>query len=279
MKSFQGKVAAITGAGSGIGRALALQLAREGASLALSDINLADVQETANQAQALGATVHVAQLDVANRDAVFQWADDVVAHYGQANLIFNNAGVALNASVEGITFDEFEWLMNINFWGVVAGTKAFLPHLIAAGDGHIINISSLFGLVCVPNLVAYNTSKFAVRGFTETLREELDIMKNGVSASSVHPGGINTNISRNSRTGVSAGDLIGDPEKAKADFQKVHRTPPEEAARVILRGVKRNERRIIVGNDARIIDFAQRIFGSSYQALVARGSASMRKKG
>lgn len=276
MKSFKGKVAAITGAGSGIGRALALQLAREGAHLAISDINLDQVEETAREAEALGARVHTQRLDVADRDAVFAWADAVAAHYGAVNLIFNNAGVALNATVQDITFDEFEWLMNINFWGVVAGTKAFLPHLIASGDGHVINISSLFGLICVPTLCAYNTSKFAVRGFTETLRQELDLLKAGVSASCVHPGGINTNISRDARSSSVASPLLGDSEKNRENFQRLLRTPPEEAARVILRGVKKDERRIIIGNDARAVDFGQRFLGSLYQAVVTRAASKVR---
>lgn len=272
MKSFQGKVAAITGAGSGIGRALALQLAQEGAHLALSDIVLENVEQTAQQARAAGANVTVRKLDVADREDVHRWADEVATHFGKVNLVFNNAGVALNATVENITYDEFEWLMNINFWGVVAGTKAFLPHLIASGDGHVINISSIFGMICVPSLAAYNTSKFAVRAFTETLREELDMLNNGVSASCVHPGGINTNISRDARTGSVNSDIMGDPEANKKNFQKFLRTPPEEAARVILRGVRKNERRILIGNDARTLDALQRVLGSTYQAVVAKAS-------
>lgn len=273
MKSFRSKVAAITGAGSGIGRALALQLAKDGAALALTDIHLANVEETAEMARKLGANVMVGQLDVADKDAVFAWADAVVEHFGKVNLIFNNAGVALSATVEEMSYEDFNWLLNINFWGVVHGTKAFLPHLKASGDGHIINISSLFGLVAVPGLSAYNTSKFAVRGFTETLRQELDIEKCGVSASCVHPGGIKTNIARDARMDNSMKKIVGDDvERSRQNFEKLFSTTAAEAANTILRGVKKDQRRILIGNDAKTIDGGQRLMPSLYQAIVGRVS-------
>lgn len=199
MKSFEGRVAAITGAGSGIGRALAEQLAGHGAHLALSDIDDTGLAETVRRCEGRGVKVTSAHLDVADRAAVDAWAEAVAAEHGKVNLIFNNAGVALGATVEDMSIEDMTWLMNINFWGVVYGTKAFLPHLKAAGEGHIVNISSVFGLISIPTQSAYNAAKFAVRGFTDSLRIELDAMNCGVSCTTVHPGGIKTNIARNAR--------------------------------------------------------------------------------
>jgi short-subunit dehydrogenase len=173
MKSFKNKVAAVTGAGSGIGRALAKALAREGAELAISDIQTERLEETAGMLRELGAKVSVQTLDVSNREQVFAWADQVAREHGRVNLIFNNAGVAHASTLEGCSIEDFEWIMSINFWGVVYGTKAFLPHLRAAGEGHIVNVSSIFGVIAVPGNGTYNASKFAVRGFTEALRREL----------------------------------------------------------------------------------------------------------
>ena len=185
MKSFQNKVAAITGAGSGIGQALALRLANAGCALALSDINDTGLQNTAEQARATGVTVTTQVLDVAKRDAVYAWAGQVADEHSQVNLIFNNAGVALGAPVDGMSEADLKWIMDINFWGVVYGTQAFLPLLKASGDGHIINISSIFGIAGIPSQSAYNASKFAVRGFTEALRQELEIAGEPVSATTV----------------------------------------------------------------------------------------------
>jgi len=189
------KVAAITGAGSGIGRALAIELSRRGASLALSDIDPAGLAETVSRCSS-DVTVTSQTLDVAEKAVVFAWADTAAAEHGKINLIFNNAGVDLNATFEGASYDDFEWLMNINFWGVVHGTKAFLPHLKASGDGHVVNISSVFGLISIPGQSAYNAAKFGVRGFTDALRIELEIEPCGVSATTIHPGGVKTNIAR-----------------------------------------------------------------------------------
>ncbi len=201
MKDFRGRVAAITGAGSGIGRALANALARQGAHLALSDIDDAGLAETVVQCEGLGVKITSEHVDVADRCAVYAWADCVVAEHGHVNLIINNAGVALGATVESMSYEDFEWLMNINFWGVVYGTKAFLPHLKLSGEGHIVNLSSVFGLISVPSQSAYNAAKFAVRGFSDTLRMELEIDGANLSVTTVHPGGIKTNIARNARVG------------------------------------------------------------------------------
>jgi NAD(P)-dependent dehydrogenase (short-subunit alcohol dehydrogenase family) len=186
-----------------MGRTLALELARRGCHLALSDVNEPGLAETAQMAGKLGVKVTTTKLNVADRDAVFAWADQVVADHGKVNLIFNNAGVALGAFAETASRKDFEWIMGINFWGVVWGTQAFLPHLRKAGEGHIVNTSSLFGLMAVPTQGCYNASKFAVRGFTEALRQELDMEKCGVSATCVHPGGIRTNIAPSRRTSAA----------------------------------------------------------------------------
>ena len=175
MKDFSGRVAAITGAGSGIGRALAVDLAARGAHLALSDVDEVGLAETVGRCEGRGVKVTSQRLDVADRAAFFAWADAVVADHGQANLVFNNAGVALTASVEAMSIEDFTWLMDINFWGVVHGTQAFLPHLKASGEGHVINISSVFGLLSIPSQSPYNAAKFGVKGFTDSLRMELEI--------------------------------------------------------------------------------------------------------
>lgn len=267
MKSFENKVAAITGAGSGIGRELAIELGRRKCHLALSDVNEDGLQETVEQVQLSGVRVTSQKVDVADRQAVYAWADQVVEDHGKANLIFNNAGVALASTVEGMSYGDFEWLMDVNFWGVVYGTKAFLPHLKTSGEGHIVNISSIFGLAGIPSQSAYNAAKFAVRGFTESLRQELDMMSCGVSATSVHPGGIKTAIARSGRIDSSIRDLGIDDVDTGAKFERAFITGADKAARVILDGVRRDDRRILIGPDARVFDWLVRLFPSSYQRL------------
>lgn len=272
MKSFEGKVAAITGAGSGIGRALALALAKRGAHVALSDVDERNLGETAGLVKdATSVRVTRAKVDVADGEAVRAWAEAVAREHGGVNLIFNNAGISFAATAWGIPYADFERVMNVDFWGVVHGTKAFLPHLQASGDGHIVNISSLFGLVAFPGQSSYNAAKFAVRGFTEALRVELEITGAPVSATCVHPGGIKTNIARASQTHASMRDLgIHDEEKAKRDFERAFRVSPEDAAATILRGVERNARRVLIGRDARMIDMIQRALPGSYHGVVVR---------
>ncbi|MCI3204602.1 MULTISPECIES: SDR family NAD(P)-dependent oxidoreductase [Pandoraea] len=270
MKTFTDKVAAITGAGSGMGRSLALELARRGAHLALSDIDEASVANTAIACRALGVRVTSQQLDVAQRDAVFAWARDTAAVHGKVNLVFNNAGVSLSVPVATARQEDFEWLMNINFWGVVHGTQAFLPYLSASGDGHIVNTSSLFGIIAMPTQSAYNASKFAVRGFTEALRMELDLAGSPVSCTCVHPGGVATNIVTTSRIDDSIAAFTGiDAQTHRRRANKlIDVTSAEAAARQILAGVQRNARRVLVGPDARRVDKLARLLGASYQALV-----------
>jgi NAD(P)-dependent dehydrogenase (short-subunit alcohol dehydrogenase family) len=270
MKRFANKVAAITGASSGIGRALALDLASRNCHLALSDINEEGLEETAMQATARGVRVTSHKVDVADRQAVHEWADQVVADQGSVNFIFNNAGVAMGSTIEGMSYEDFEWLMNINLWGVVYGTKAFLPHLKDSGDGHIVNVSSIFGLAGVPTQGAYNAAKFAVRGFTECLRQELDMTSCGVSATSVHPGGIKTSIARSARMSSNIGDLGMDTQSSHEKFEKVFITSPEKAARTILRAVQKNQRRVLVGPDAYVYDWMVRLLPSGYQEVSRR---------
>ena len=266
MRRFADKVSVITGAGSGIGRALSVDLARRGARLALSDVDLVSVAETAALCEKEGADVRHYQLDVADRAAVYAHAETVSGEFGAVNLVINNAGVALMAPVNEMSWDDLEWVMNVDYWGVVHGTKAFLPHLIASGDGHVVNISSVFGLIGVPTQSAYNSAKFAVRGFTEALRQEMLIERRRVGVSCVHPGGIRTNIVRNART-VEGGTT----REMHTRFQQITLTTPERAARIILRGVERNRPRILVGPDAYVIDAMPRVLGSLYQRVTASG--------
>ena len=268
MKSFSGKVAAITGAGSGIGQATAIELARKGCHLALSDISETSLEETAELLAGFPIRVSTHLVNVSDRDAVYRYAEDAVSEHGKINLIMNNAGVGLGEAVENMSYENFEGLMNINFWGVVYGTKAFLPHLKRSGEGHIINISSVFGIIGVPTQSAYNAAKFAVRGFTESLREELDIESCGVSATSVHPGGVKTNIARNSRMGDMGGMSFDSKEEIADMFEKIALTTPESAARTILSGVRKNQRRVLVGADAVMLDTAQRLMPTGYQRLL-----------
>jgi len=201
----------------------------------------------------------------------------VVRDHGKVNLIFNNAGVALGATVEGMSYEDFEWIVGINFWGVVYGTKAFLPHLKASGEGHIINTSSVFGLAGIPSQSAYNATKFAVRGFTEALRQELDLGKSAVSATSVHPGGIKTNIARAARMSKSVRDIGLDDVAGSEKFEKMFITTADSAAGTILKAVRNNKRRVLVGPDAYLIDWIVRLMPALYQRLtMAFARQSMR---
>ena len=225
------------------------------------------------------AGVHVTSqhLDVADQDGVYAWAARVVSDHGRVNLVANNAGVALGATVEAMSYEDFEWLMNINFWGVVYGTKAFLPHLRASGEGHIVNLSSVFGLISVPSQSAYNAAKFAVRGFSDSLRMELEIEGAPVSVTTVHPGGVKTNIARNARLDASVGAVAGDPETAIRDFERAFITSPEKAARQILAAVRHNRRRVLVGPDAKVIDLVARLPAGVYQAVLTKGASALRR--
>lgn len=269
MKTLDGKVVVITGAGSGIGRALALETARRGSLLALSDVDEVGLARTVELLEAEHApAVHSARLDVSDRDAFAAYARDVVAHYGRVNVVINNAGVALAGDVTDLDYADMAWILDINFWGVVHGTKEFLPHLIASGDGHVVNLSSLFGLVSMPGQSAYNATKYAVRGFTESLRQEMLIAGHRVGVTAVHPGGIKTAIARNAR--VSA--VEDQTATARLFDEKLARMTPERAARVIVAGILAGKARVLVGADAHALHQLGRVLGSRYQDVVARVS-------
>ena len=269
MEGFAGKVAAVTGAGSGIGQALAVELARSGASVAISDVDTEGLAATEEQLKVIGAPVKADRLDVTEREAFELYADAVKAHFGKVNQIYNNAGIAFIGDIEVSQFKDIERVMDVDFWGVVNGTKAFLPHLIASGDGHVINISSVFGIFAVPSQSAYNAAKFAVRGFTESLRQEMLVAKRPVKVTCVHPGGIKTNIARNADQAEGR-----DHEKLSKEFDKLARMNPEKAARVILRAVEKGRARVLVGWDAHALDAFVRLTGSGYQGISARFSKS-----
>ncbi|MFO7788849.1 MAG: SDR family NAD(P)-dependent oxidoreductase [Halospina sp.] len=270
MKSFSGKVAAVTGAGSGIGRALARALAAEGCHLALSDVDGEGLAATVRLCENQGVNVTSARVNVAKRREVEDWAKDVLREHTQVNLIFNNAGVAHAGSVAESSYTDYNWILDINFKGVLYGTKTFLPHLKdAPGGGHVVNISSIFGLFAQPGMSAYNATKFAVRGLTESLRQELDMEGGSVSATCVHPGGIKTNIARTARVDESMSELMGEETgMLTAHFEKLFRTTADDAAQAILKAVKRDRRRLLIGTEAYAADWMQRLLPAGYQSLV-----------
>ncbi len=272
MQGFAGKVAVVTGAGSGIGQALAVELGRSGASVAISDVDTDGLKVTADRLAAIGAKVKSDRLDVTERERFLLYADEVKAHFGKVNQIYNNAGIAHTGDVDITGFKDIERVMDVDYWGVVNGTKAFLPHLIASGDGHVITISSIFGLFAVPGQAAYNSAKFAVRGFTEALRQEMILANHPVKVTTVHPGGIKTAIARN----ATAAEGLDSASLAEWFDTKMARTSSERAAQIILDGVARNKARVLVGTDAKILDAFVRISGPGYQkALVALARRAM----
>ncbi len=273
--NYRGRTAVVTGAGSGIGRALSVALAGRGANLAVSDVNRAALDETVRLCtstvalSAAGGKVEPYHLDVADRAAMVAHADQVAATFGPVHLVINNAGVAVAGTIEETTFEDFDWLLGINLLGVINGTKAFLPHLIASGDGHLVNLSSVFGLIAPAYNGAYSTAKFGVRGFTEALRQEMAIAGHPVQVHCVHPGGIRTNIARHARVKPSARAATPGRDPA-ADFEKVARTSPPRAATTILGGVDAGRARILVGPDAYVIAAIPRLLGARYVDLFAR---------
>lgn len=264
MNEFQNKVAVVTGAASGIGRALAEELARRGCRLVLADVNERGLDQIEAELRAQGTQCMVVSLDVRDKDAVAALAPRVIQRFGTVNLLFNNAGVTLIDSVEQMSCEDVEWVMGINFWGVVYCTKAFLPAMLESGNAHIVNVSSLFGICASRLQAAYCASKFAVRGFTEALEMELD--GSGVHVTCVHPGGIKTSITDNSRFGGFAARLSRDD--LNREFDKMAKTTPEAAALKILKGVSKRKRRVLIGPDARVGDWIARLFPSRYERLL-----------
>lgn len=270
MKSFDDKVVVITGAGSGIGRALAQDFARRGALLAISDVDDDGLAETVDLVKAAGVReVRSDHLDVADRAAFASYAAAVADHFGRVNVVVNNAGVALAGNLEDLEYADMDWIIGINFWGVVHGTKEFLPHLIASGDGHVVNISSLFGLISMPGQSFYNAAKYAVRGMSEALREEMLVAGHPVGVTVVHPGGIKTAIARNAR--VSAKE---DKQRTAQLFdEKLAKMTPERAAEIIVKGVQGGKARVLVGLDAHAVHHLAKLTGSRYQDIVARAAS------
>lgn len=258
MAYVQGKIAVLTGAGSGIGRALALQLNREGCELYISDINAPNLGETLALLPRKDVPAEGQVLDVADKAAMHAWADKIAAARGHVDIVINNAGVALIATVEDSRYEDLEWLMGINFWGVVYGTQAFLPLLRRAAQGHLVNLSSVFGLIGVPTQSAYNAAKFAVRGYTEALRQEMH--GTNVHVCCVHPGGIKTNIARAARGGNAAMSV----EERGSEFEKLAKTSPAVAAQKIIGAIEKRKPRLLIGMDATIISLLSRLFPVSY---------------
>ena len=271
-------VAVITGAASGIGRALAVRFAEERvAGVAICDVNEQGLNETAEMVEKLGVKVSVHIIDTSKLDQIERLKTEVLEKHGRATHLINNAGVGLMGTFEQISLEDFEWLMGINFWGVIYGCKVFLPVLNEQESAHIINISSVFGLIAPPEQTAYCSSKFAVRGFTESLRHELE--NTNVYVSSVHPGGIKTNIARNSRLGENT------PDDYKVQgvkfFDQVAQTSPEQAAETIIKGIKAKNPRILIGKDAHAINYVSRLFPKKYLRMIERLSGhrlDLRKK-
>jgi short-subunit dehydrogenase len=274
MTAIRGAAAAVTGAASGIGRALAIELAARGCDLALADRDEAGLQAVAADiAKAQSGTptrkVTLHRVDVGEPDQIEAFAQAALSTHPALNILINNAGVALFGNFTEIDQAQMDWLMNINFWGVVHATRAFLPHFARQREAHIVNLSSIFGIIAPPGQTAYAASKFAVRGFSESLRHELQAAKSPVRLSVVHPGGVATSIARNSRTGVGMTDNARRVELIER-FETVARTTPATAAIRILKGIEKNQPRILIGNDARGADFLQRLRPSSYWAPLAR---------
>ncbi|MFO0611949.1 MAG: SDR family NAD(P)-dependent oxidoreductase [Polyangiaceae bacterium] len=268
MKTLDGKLVAITGAAAGMGRALALSCARRGARLAITDIDEPGVRDTAARAAEAGAVVDARRLDVADRAAIHAWAKHVEDALGGADVLVNNAGVSLSHSIAEMRDEDFEWLFNINFWGVANGCKAFLPQLKRKPEAHIVNTSSVFGIIAVPTQAAYNAAKFAVRGYTEALDQEL--AGTNVRVTCVHPGGIKTDIVKRGRHYEDAVGHATDVDTAARRFEKMARTTAETAAEAIVRAILAEQPRLLIGPDAYVIDWVARAFPVGYRRVVER---------
>jgi short-subunit dehydrogenase len=272
--NYKDNVAVVTGAASGIGKSLALKLATQGCHLALADKDIDGLLAVQQQVEHLGVNCIISALDVSDNKAFIAFAEHVFSEFSRVDMLFNNAGVSLIDSVEGQSLEDFHWLMNINFWGVVYGTNAFLPYLQKSPKAHIVNVSSLFGLLSLPLQSAYNSSKFAVRGFTESLKMEM--AGTNVSVHCVHPGGIKTNITNSAK--ISS--LHVSKSKILEDFNKQAKTTADQAADVILAGMAKGSRRILIGADAKLLDRIVRWFPSMYEKILGfeKGVIAKRKE-
>jgi NAD(P)-dependent dehydrogenase (short-subunit alcohol dehydrogenase family) len=274
MKNLKNKVAAITGAGSGIGRMLALGLAAESCHLAISDVNAAGLKET-EKLIGKGVNVSTHIVDVSKQDQVIRFAKEAEAHHGGIDIIINNAGVAVGDFLETVPIEDFKWLMGVNFWGVVYGTMAFLPYLRKRSEGHIVNISSINGIVPNPNNGPYQASKYAVRGYTETLIQEM--MGTSIGVSCVHPGGIKTNIARNTKVNKTYYSISRE-QAAELYDKEVFHTTAEKAANIIIKGIKKNKKRVMIGYDAKILDMLMRLSPKTTVKISARVAKHLAKK-
>src|ERR1700761_7586796 len=270
MTTIPGAAAAITGAASGIGRALAIEFAARGADLALADRDEAGLQAVAAEiAKASQRKVSLHRVDVGSSEEIATFAREAIAAHPSLNIVINNAGVALLGQFHEIDQAQMDWLFNINFWGVVHSTRAFLPHLASQPAAHIVNVSSIFGIIPPPGQTAYSSAKFAVRGFSESLRHELQMAKSPVRLSVVHPGGIKTNIVRNSRAGSG---VIDNERRVQTieRFDAIAQTSAKDAALRIIKGIEKNEPRILIGGDARFMDILQRFRPGTYWNVMAK---------
>ena len=263
-----GRVAVVTGAAGGIGRAIARSLARRGCHLAIADVDERGLAETERLASTAGVTITGHVLDVTDASALAALPAAVIAAHGRTDILVNNAGVALGGTFEQVSADDFEWVVNVNFWGVVRMTRAFLPLLHTSDDARLVNLSSLFGLVAPPGQAAYCASKFAVRGFSESLRKELVSTRIGVTV--VHPGGVATGIAKNARRPVGTNAV--DVEREEQRFERLLRMPPEKAGEIIVSGVERRRDRILVGSDAKVAALIERLMPVSYWKLLGRSA-------
>jgi short-subunit dehydrogenase len=265
MRELKGKVAVVTGAGHGIGRETALALAHQGCPLAICDVNEAALEGVRHELEQLGATVTAHVVDVSDKTQMASFVSEVIAAHGEVQILINNAGVTVYASFEEHSIEDLEWILGVNLWGVIYGCKLFLPHLKAAGEGHIVNLSSVFGIIAPPLQTSYVASKFAVRGFSESLRAELADQNVGVT--SVHPGAIKTNIIQNAR-------LVTDTHKELRDstqrlFDRLGTTPDVVAARIV-QAIEHNSPRVLITKEARVADALKRLMPATTDGIVAR---------
>ena len=276
MTAINGSAAAVTGAASGIGRALAIEIAARGCDLAIADRDEAGLAAVAAELAASGRKVTTHRLDVSEPAQIQQFAQAATEAHPALNILINNAGVALLGEFNEIDQAQFEWLMNINFWGVVHGSRAFMPHLQRQRAAHIVNISSIFGIIAPAGQTAYCASKFAVRGFSEALRHEFWLAKSPIQLTVVHPGGIKTNIARNMRTGAGVTDNARRAQSIERFDNDFAKTTPAVAALTIIKGIESNAPRVLIGGDARFLDLLQRFRPGIYFSLLQRRSEKQR---
>jgi len=266
MKNLKGKNAVITGAASGIGRAIAISLAKEGCNLAIADIDESGLNETAQMVKDLGVDASTHVVDVSKRDEVSMFSRNAANNHGNIDIVINNAGVSLLGNTQTLDYSDIEWIFGINLWGVIHNAKEFLPHLLKRQEAVLVNVSSVFGLVGVSAQSAYCATKFGVKGFSESLRRELS--KTGVSVITVHPGGVRTNIVRNSKIKTKKSNTTFNKEQYFKKFEQHAPTTADEAARLIIKGIKKKSPRILIGRDARMVDIIQRFFPAGYDKIL-----------